>query len=155
MHYRELNTFILNITRGINKVIGDFLKKYKSFIVYVFWGGVATVVNIGTFMFSIKVGWHYQTGNILGWFLAVLVTYFSNKFLVFSSPYRSAVYLLRELFSFFVVRIFALILDMLIIWLGIKILNYNSFLVKVFDNAVVGIANYVVSRWFIFDEGNF
>lgn len=129
-----------------------FLKKYKSFIVYVFWGGVATLVNISTFMLAIKFGWHYQTGNIVGWFLAVLVTYFSNKFLVFYSSYHGWIHLIRELASFFVVRLFALVIDMFIIWLGIKILHYNSFLVKLFDNVVVGIANYIVSRWFIFSE---
>lgn len=135
-------------------MIIKFLKKHQSFIVYVFWGGTATVVNIGTFMLAIKLGWHYQTGNVLGWFLAVLVTYFSNKFLVFSSAYQGMKHLLRELFSFFVVRIFALLLDMLIIWLGIKVLQYNSFVVKLFDNVVVGIINYVISRWFVFSEHN-
>lgn len=133
-------------------MIIKFLKRYKSFIVYVFWGGTATVVNIGTFMLAIKLGWHYQTGNVLGWFLAVLVTYFSNKFLVFSSSYQGMQHLLRELLSFFIVRIFALFLDMLIIWLGIKVLQYNSFCVKLFDNVVVGIINYVISRWFVFSE---
>lgn len=132
-----------------------FLNKHKSFIIYVFWGGVATVVNIGTFMLAIKLGWHYQTGNVLGWFLAVLVTYLSNKFLVFSSAYQGIRHLFREMSSFFVVRLLALAMDMIIIWLGITILHYNSFLVKLFDNIFVGIVNYVVSRWFIFSEKHF
>lgn len=128
------------------------LKKYKSFIVYVFWGGVATLVNIGTFMFGLKLGWHYQTSNIIAWLLAVFVTYFSNKFLVFDSPYRGIPQLLRELFSFLIVRLLALLLDMVIIWLGIQVLQYNELLVKIIDNTVVGIINYIVSRWLIFDN---
>lgn len=132
----------------------DFLKKHRTFIIYIFWGGVATVVNIATFMLWLKLGWHYQTGNVIAWLLAVFVTYFSNKFLVFSTPYHGVLHLLRELGSFLIVRLFALLLDLLIIWLGIKILHYNSFLVKVFDNTVVGIANYVISRWFIFTDKN-
>lgn len=132
----------------------DFLKNHKIFIVYIFWGGVATVVNIATFMGWMKLGWHYQTGNVIAWLLAVFVTYFSNKFLVFSTPYHGMFQLFQELGSFLVVRLFALLLDLIIIWLGIKVLHYNSFLVKVFDNTVVGIANYVVSRWFIFTDKN-
>ena len=130
------------------------LKRYKSFIIYVFWGGIATLVNIGTFMLGLKIGWHYQTSNIIAWLLALFVTYFSNKFLVFDSPYWGFAQLLREFFSFLVVRLFALVLDMVIIWLGIKILHYNELLVKIFDNTVVGIANYIVSRWFIFNNRN-
>lgn len=120
-----------------------------------FWGGVSTVVNIGTFMLAIKLGWHYQTGNVIGWFLAVLVTYTSNKFLVFSSPYQGIAHLFRELSSFFIVRLVALAMDLFIIWLGITILHYNSFMVKLFDNVFVGIVNYIVSRWFIFTEKHF
>jgi len=135
-------------------MLSDFLKNHKTFIVYIFWGGIATLVNIATFMFWLKLGWHYQTGNIVAWLLAVLVTYFSNKFLVFSTSYHGIVQLFQELGSFLIVRLLALLLDMIIIWLGMKVLHYNSFLVKVFDNTVVGIANYVVSRWFIFTDKN-
>lgn len=140
--------------KGNFQVVWKMLKRYKSFIIYVFWGGVATLLNIGTFMFGLKIGWHYQTSNVIAWLLAVFVTYFSNKFLVFDSPYRGIPQLLRELFSFLVVRLFALLLDIIIIWLGFKVLHYNELLVKVFDNTVVGIVNYVVSRWFIFDDKN-
>lgn len=133
-------------------MFSHFLKKHQTFLIYFFWGGVATLVNIGTFMFCIKIGWHYQTGNVIAWLLAVLVTYFSNKFLVFSTQYHGMVQLLQELGSFLVVRLLALGLDLIIIWLGIKVLNYNSFLVKLFDNTVVGIVNYLVSRWFVFTE---
>lgn len=135
-------------------MFNNFLQKHKTFIVYVFWGGVATIVNISTFMIWLKLGWHYQTGNILAWLLAVFVTYFSNKFLVFSSQYHGIKQLLTELGSFLIVRLFALGLDLIIIWLGIKVFNYNSFLVKVFDNTVVGIANYIVSKWYIFTDKN-
>lgn len=103
-------------------------------------------------MFGLKLGWHYQTSNIIAWLLAVFVTYFSNKFLVFDSPYRGIPQLLRELFSFLIVRLLALLLDMVIIWLGIQVLQYNELLVKIIDNTVVGIINYIVSRWLIFDN---
>lgn len=131
-------------------MLPNFLKKHKDFIIYVFWGGAATVVNIGSFMFLVKLGWHYQSSNVIAWLLAVLVTYFSNKFLVFCTPFRGFSALMRELSSFLIIRLLALLLDLTIVWLGIKILHYNSFLVKVFDNVSVGIINYLISRWFIF-----
>lgn len=131
-------------------MLTNFWEKHKAFIVYVFWGGVATAVNIGAFMLLIKFGWHYQTSNVFAWFLAVLVTYFSNKFLVFHTPYKGASSLFRELGSFLLVRLLALVLDIIIVWLGIKTWHLNSFLVKAFDNAFVGSINYVISKWFIF-----
>lgn len=145
---------VITIIEGNHAVFNNFLHKHKTFIIYVFWGGIATIVNIGTFMLWLKLGRHYQAGNILAWLLAVFVTYFSNKFLVFSSQYHGIGQLLRELGSFLVVRLFALALDIVIIWLGIKVLNYSSFLVKIFDNTVVGILNYIVSKWYIFTDKN-
>lgn len=130
----------------------NFLRNHKTFIIYVFWGGVATLLNVFVFMFCLKMGWHYQIGNILAWFLAVLVTYLSNKFLVFKIRYQGLFQLIRELLSFLIVRLFALVLDMFIIWLGIQVMRYNSFVVKLFDNVVVGIANYLISRWYIFTD---
>lgn len=133
----------------------ELLKKHKTFIVYLFWGGVATLVNIGTFMLWLKLDWNYQIGNVVAWFLAVLVTYISNKFFVFNSPFHNVSLFLREMFSFFIIRLLALLLDLIIIWVGMTLLKYNSFLVKVFDNVVVGIVNYIFSRWFIFvDHSN-
>ncbi|GBG95765.1 cell wall teichoic acid glycosylation protein [Ligilactobacillus salitolerans] len=133
-------------------MIARLIKKYCSFLTYVFWGGVATLVNIGTFMVSIHLGIHYQMGNVIAWLLATLVTYLSNKFLVFHSGYHGVQQMLRELSSFLCARSLALLMDFVIIWTGISLLRYPALAVKIFDNVVVGILNYLVSKWVIFSE---
>ncbi len=129
-----------------------FLKNQKTFLFYAIWGCIAAAVNIGTFLLWLKLGWHYQLGNVVAWFTALLVTYFSNKFLVFDTPYHGIAQLVSEFGSFLIARLMALGIDIVIIWVGIKVLNYSPFLVKVIDNIVVGIANYIVSRWLIFTD---
>lgn len=126
------------------------LKKQKTFLIYFFWGIMATIINIGVFMIWFKIGGHYQVGNVVAWLSSVLVTYFSNKFIVFHTPFRNILSFSRELLSFLLVRLLALLLDVVIVWLGIKIFRFDTFLAKVIDNVVVGVINYLVSKRFIF-----
>lgn len=126
------------------------LKKQKTFLIYFFWGIMATIINIGVFMIWFKIGGHYQVGNVVAWLSSVLVTYFSNKFIVFHTPFRNILSFSHELLSFLLVRLLALLLDVVIVWLGIKIFRFDTFLAKVIDNVVVGVINYLVSKRFIF-----
>lgn len=125
-------------------------KKYNSIIAYLFWGVVTTLVNIGVFMLWYHAGGNYQVGTVLAWFLSVLVAFFSNKVWVFNSHYTGVSDTLREMLSFFGARLLTLVIDIVITWLGISILHWDVLVVKIIDNVVVVLANYVFSKLFVF-----
>ncbi|KRK09660.1 GtcA family membrane protein [Ligilactobacillus pobuzihii E100301 = KCTC 13174] len=127
-------------------------QKYKSVIAYLFWGVVTTIINIGVFMIWIYFGGNYQVGNVVAWILTVLVAYFSNKFWVFGSSYQGLKATISEMLSFFFFRGITLIMDIVITYVGISLLNWDSFLVKVLDNIFVVISNYVFSKLYIFKQ---
>jgi len=127
-------------------------QKYKSVIAYLFWGVVTTIINIGVFMIWIHFGENYQVGNVVAWILTVLVAYFSNKFWVFGSSYQGLKAMISEMLSFFFFRGITLIMDIAITYVGISLLNWDSFLVKVLDNIIVVISNYVFSKLYIFKQ---
>ena len=131
-------------------MIKKLFKKYKAIIAYLFWGVVTTIINIGVFMLWISFGGNYQIGNVVAWILTVLVAYFSNKFWVFGSSFRSFKSMAREMLSFFFFRSVTLVMDIAITYVGISVLNGDSFIVKVLDNVIVVISNYVFSKLFIF-----
>ena len=70
-------------------------------ILYVFFGGFTTLVNIAVYLVSTKV-FHMDLvlSNILAWILSVLFAYVTNKIFVFESKIWNAKLLLREFFSF-------------------------------------------------------
>ncbi len=131
-------------------MIKELFQKYKTVLAYLFWGVVTTIINIGVFMLWIKMGGNYQIGNVIAWILTVLVAYFSNKFWVFGSSYRGLKAMASEMLSFFFFRSVTLVMDIAITYVGISLLNWDSFIVKVLDNVIVVISNYIFSKLFIF-----
>lgn len=101
-------------------------------------------------MFNQFTSLNYQLANIIAWFLSVLFAYITNKLWVFSSKTNTRTALAREIASFFLFRGLSLLLDILIMWIGISLLNYNPLIVKIIDNIIIVAANYVFSKLFIF-----
>lgn len=127
-------------------------KKYQSMIAYIFFGGITTLVNIGVFAVLDKMNWNYQLANIIAWFLSVLVAYLTNKVWVFSSHYTTFKAFIIEFVEFYFFRALTLIIDVIIMYIGISMLGWNAILVKVIDNVIVIIVNYVFSKWYIFKK---
>lgn len=135
----------------INKVWVLF-RKYQSMIAYIFFGGITTIINIGIFAILDYWNWNYQVANVIAWFLSVLVAYLTNKVWVFSSHYTTIKAFIVEFVKFYFFRILTLVIDIIIMYVGISMLNWNSILVKVIDNVIVIIVNYVFSKWYIFKK---
>ena len=138
----------------MTKLVALF-NRYRSVIAYLFWGVVTTVVNIVVFQFlSSGVHWNYQLANVIAWFLSVLVAYFTNKVWVFGSHYSTVKAFLKEFFWFYFYRGLTLIMDVIIMYVGISLLKFDSplqqLIVKIIDNVIVVIANYIFSKWLIF-----
>jgi putative flippase GtrA len=52
--------------------------------------------------------------------------------------------------SFFFFRLLSLVMELVIMWIGVSLLKQNAIVVKIVDNVVVIVANYVFSKVFIF-----
>ncbi|EJN55168.1 Teichoic acid glycosylation protein [Loigolactobacillus coryniformis subsp. coryniformis CECT 5711] len=130
-------------------IIIQLIKKYRSVISYLVFGGLTTLINIVAFTLLNSV-MNYQVANIIAWFLSVLFAYVTNKIWVFSSKTQGFTALVKEMGSFFIFRGLSLIMDIFMMWLGISILHANPVLTKIVDNIVVVIANYFFSKLYIF-----
>lgn len=138
-------------------MIKQLWEKYKHIIAYLFWGVVTTVINLAVFqVLSSGIHWNYQLANVIAWFVSVLVAYFTNKVWVFGSHYTTVSYFLVEMLRFFFYRALTLVIDIVITFIGISVLGFKDpmgqFIVKVIDNVIVIIANYVFSKWLIFKD---
>ena len=138
-------------------MIKQLWEKYKHIIAYLFWGVVTTVINLAVFqILSSGIHWNYEVATVIAWFVSVLVAYFTNKVWVFGSHYTTISDFLVELLRFFVYRALTLVIDIVITFIGISVLGFKDpmgkFIVKVIDNVIVVIANYVFSKWLIFKD---
>ena len=138
-------------------MIKQLWEKYKHIIAYLFWGVVTTVINLAVFqILSSGIHWNYQLANVITWFVSVLVAYFTNKVWVFGSHYTTVSDFLVEMLRFFFYRALTLVIDIVITFIGISVLGFKDpmgqFIVKVIDNVIVIIANYVFSKLLIFKD---
>lgn len=128
-------------------------QKYKSIIAYLFFGGITTIINIASFGLMASIWhWNYQVATVIAWVITVLAAYLTNKVWVFGSHYTTLADFIKELSSFFFFRLLTLILELVIMYIGVSLLHGNLLAVKVVDNIIVVLTNYVFSKWYIFKK---
>ena len=132
----------------------ELYKKYKEIINYVICGGIATVINIGVFaILNWLLGENlYLVSNIIAIIASVIFQYFSNKFFVFERKNANLKETFIEFGKFVSGRAITAVLDMIIMWIGVSLLNLNEILMKVITNIIVIILNYIISKFFVFKK---
>lgn len=135
------------------KKILKLYKKYEEIINYIIVGGLTTVVSLGTYylcVFTIldpEVAFELQIANIISWICCVTFAYFTNRIFVFKSKNEKK---LKEAFNFYTSRIATLLMDMAIMFLLVTLAGFNDKIIKILVQVIVTIANYVISKLFVF-----
>ena len=88
-----------------------------------------------------------QAANIVSWIGAVLFAYILNRLFVFKSKNLK---ILKELFVFAATRVLTLLLDMLVMFLGSTVLEFDFHFVKLISMILITAANYVISKFWVF-----
>lgn len=129
------------------------LRKYKEGILYLFFGVLSTIVNLGTYFIATRVfGINYLVSNVIAWFFAVIFAYVTNKFFVFEVKNIEIKFLIREFLSFINCRIVSGVTEIVLIYLMVEILCINDFIVKIITNIVVVVLNFIFSKLIIFKK---
>ncbi len=133
--------------------IKDLYIKYKEVINYLFFGGCTFLVSIISFFLFNKVcNFNEHVANVISWVLAVSFAYITNKKYVFESKTSEKSDLLKEIGSFVSARILTLVMEELILVVGVNLLHIDSMIVKIVAQVVVIVANYFLSKLFIFKK---
>lgn len=133
----------------IKKIMG----RYRELISYLIVGGLTTVVSLGTYygctltILDAAVPLQLQAANVLSWIAAVTFAYFTNRKYVFESRNQ---HMLKEAAAFYASRLSTLLMDMGLMFLMVTILNWNDKIAKLIVQVVVTVANYVISKFFVF-----
>lgn len=136
----------------MQKIIHLF-NKHKEVIMYLIFGVLTTVVSLvsyyllTSFLLNPNSALQLQIANIISWILSVAFAYVTNRKYVFES--KSCDYV-KEVTSFVGGRVATLFMDMLIMFIFVTILNLNDKLFKLVSQVLVIVANYIISKLFVF-----
>ena len=131
------------------------MSRYRELISYLIVGGLTTVVSLGTYygctltVLNAAVPLQLQAANVLSWIAAVTFAYFTNRKYVFESRNQ---HLLKEAGAFYASRLSTLLMDMGLMFLMVTILGWDDKTAKLIVQVVVTIANYVISKFFVFKK---
>lgn len=135
----------------IKELIKYYYEKYKSQILYIFFGAITTFINIISYYVCFNVlGISNVVSTIIAWVFAVIFAFITNKIWVFESKSWDPEIAIKELVSFISVRLLTGLFDLAIMYIGVDLLKSNGMLMKILSNIFVLIANYVSSKLFIF-----
>ena len=136
----------------------ELLKKYKSVILYIIFGGMTTMVD-----WSISFLLYYLWGeaieatplllhgaNVIAWAAAVAFAYVTNRIWVFESKRRGFVPIVCEIAAFAGGRVLTLILQEVIMAVFCTWLGLNEYLFKLVAAVLVVILNYFISKLLVF-----
>lgn len=134
------------------RVFNGFYVKYKSILLYLFFGALTTIVSVLTFVvFYDAFDWNELLANIISWVFAVLFAYVTNRIWVFNSGATGRA-LFKEMIAFFLGRLTTLGAEEILLLVFTTWLSFSGVIVKTGAQVVVLILNYIISKFFVFKE---
>ncbi|MBR1413336.1 MAG: O-antigen ligase family protein [Bacilli bacterium] len=146
---------IVHNSKKVVSMIKKYYKKYQEIINYLVVGGLTTVVSILSYYICVHTfldathATELQIANIISWICAVLFAYVTNRIFVFKSKNNNK---LKEFTSFVSARVLTLLMDMVIMYICVTLMQMNDLVAKLIVQVVVTIANYVFSKIFVFKK---
>lgn len=132
--------------------IKELIKKVctKEIILYAIFGGLTTIVNIGSFALMTKVFYiNENLANFIAIVLAVLFAYITNKDMVFHSNAANLKEKMKEFCKFMLGRAFTMVVEFIGCYLLFK-LPIPEIISKCIVTVIVIVLNFFISKFFAF-----
>lgn len=132
-----------------------FYRKHKEVLLYLFFGGLAFLVSIGSFYILLKyTAMNELVANAVSWIITVTFAYITNRIWVFDAATENRKELLNQIWKFYSGRIVTLVIEEAILLIFITWLGLNSMVVKIVAQVIVIVLNYVISKLFVFNRND-
>lgn len=132
------------------KPFSNIYKKNKTVLLYAFFGGLTTLISIGSFaLFHAYLHINELVSNIISWAGSVSFAYITNKTWVFKSMAKGKASL-SEAFSFFAGRLATLAVEEIILFAFVTVMCFNGVIVKTAAQFLVLVLNYLISKIIVF-----
>lgn len=129
-------------------------QKHRELILYVFFGGLTTLVNWGSYWLLADVlGLPYLVSTAAAQILSILFAYVTNRIWVFESKVTGLGGIALEMGKFFGARAASFFLDLGLMYVGVDLLGINDKWMKLASNVIIIIVNFFLSKLFVFHKG--
>lgn len=136
----------------LNKV-HELLRKYRDLIIYLLLGAATTAVNFAIYYPLLNIlELSASVSNVVAWVISVLFAFATNKPLAFKSMDWSPKVTLPEFVKFVGCRLGSGVFETLFLAITVDVLSWNGNIMKLFISVVVVIANYIASKYFVFNK---
>jgi putative flippase GtrA len=157
-----MNRLILWFVGLMPKKIQSFYFKHEEVLLYIFYGGLTTVVSFITKLVPLYLANKEAMGDfytvysagcaVFSWICAVTFAFFTNRAYVFKSTAKTRKAFWTEFINFYIGRIASLGIDTLLTAVFIGWLRWSAFWVTLAAQIIILIINYVISKVFVFRE---
>ena len=127
----------------------------KEIILYLIFGVLTTVVSLLSYyictitFLNPNNAVEIQIANILSWITCVTFAFFTNRKYVFESKED----IKKEGIKFYISRLSALLIDVVMIFIFVSLLKINDKIIKPVNQVIIIIFNYIASKLFVFKKG--
>ena len=145
------------LANKIWKMLKAFCIKNKEALLYILFGVLATIVNIGVFSLCNSLfGDHlYLLSNVVAWAISVIFAFFSHKLIVFHEMKMTRKIVLTEGLEFLGARALSLSIEEIVLWAlmtpaGLSQIPLGDLMAKLLAAFAVFFVNYSLSKFVIF-----
>ena len=137
------------------KKLQDIYYKYEEKWLYLVFGALTTLVSIVTklVIFYAVPGnpkWENTVGVVVSWICAVTFAFFTNKKYVFKNETKTKAEFFKVFVSFYGARGATLLMEWLIFFVCCDLLDISQTLITFASQVIIFIANYLLSKLFVF-----
>ena len=131
------------------------MSKKKEIILYLIFGVLTTVVSLAAYylctitFLNPNNAIEIQIANIISWIICVTFAFFTNRKYVFESKED----IKKEGIKFYISRLSALLIDVVMIFIFVSLLKINDKIIKLVNQVIIIIFNYIASKLFVFKKG--
>jgi len=133
-----------------NKIFRFYLK-HEEMINYLIAGGLTTFISIFSYYLLRFIINDYYINTALSWIIAVTFAFIVNKVYVFKSKNENKT---KQYIKFTGSRIATLLIELLLMFIFVKLLKINDMVVKIFIQVIVIVLNYILSKLYVFKKEN-
>lgn len=134
-------------------IFEPFYKKNKSVLLYLFFGGIAFVMYFALYLLFVSViNLNEIIATILCNVICITFQFFTNRTYCFESSVNTKLDFIKQMGEFFLGRAGTFVADMLITFVFITCLNFNEIIIKIIDQIIIIVSNYLISKFWVFKE---
>lgn len=128
------------------KQIKKLIDKYKEIILYGIFGVITVVINLILYKLFLELNIYYVLSSLISYVIASLISYFFNTYFVFHSEKLNLKGELVRIAKYFIVRIWSVIVDTLLLMLAVEVFKLDEFYAKPVVSVVVITMTFILNR---------